>query len=215
MSSTATIDSVMTGDADLLVVGGGPAGVTAAMQARQLGANVTLLEADQVGGTNLNRGPGPVRVLARSARLARDWSSWSTFGLEGPAPQPNLEAILANSNRVARHVFEKKHLADQMRRNGVDLVERLGLVHFTDPHTLACDDGRTWHAERIILAVGGHPGRLDIPGHQHALTYNDLRSLTALPAAAAVVGAADTGCQIASILADLGTPSVCSRRVRR
>ena len=81
----------------LLVVGGGPAGLAAAMQARELGADVTLLEAEQVGGTNLNHGPAPVRTLARAARLARDWSSWERFGLEGPRPVPNLDAVLANS----------------------------------------------------------------------------------------------------------------------
>ena len=187
------------------MVGGGPAGVTAAVQARQLDATVTLLEADQVGGTNLNRGPAPVRTMARSARLARDWTSWSTFGLEGPPPKPNLQAILANSDRVARHVFEKKHLADQLRRHGIDLVEHLGPVQFTDPHTLTAADGRSWRADRIILAVGGHAARLPIPGSELALTYSDIRTLKALPAAAAVVGAADTGCQIASILADLGS----------
>ena len=55
----------MNADLSVLVVGGGPAGVTAALQARELGARVTLLEAAQVGGTNLNRGPAPVRTLAR------------------------------------------------------------------------------------------------------------------------------------------------------
>jgi pyruvate/2-oxoglutarate dehydrogenase complex dihydrolipoamide dehydrogenase (E3) component len=168
-------------------------------------ATVTLLEADQVGGTNLNRGPAPVRTMARSARLARDWTSWSTFGLEGPAPRPNLPAILANSDRVARHAFEKKHLADRLRRHGIDLVEHLGPVHFTNPHTLTAGDGRSWHADRIVVAVGGHAARLPIPGADLALTYSDIRTLKALPATAAVVGAADTGCQIASILADLGT----------
>ncbi len=195
----------MIGEIDLLVVGGGPAGVTAAIQGRQLGAKVTLLEADQVGGTNLNRGPGPVRTIARSARLARDWESWATFGLEGPSPKPNLAAILGNSDRVARHAFEKKHLADQLRRNGIDLVEHLGPVHFVDPHTVTSGDRRAWGAERIVLAVGGHAGRLTIPGSDLALTYGDLRGLTSLPAVVAVVGAADTGCQIASILSDLGT----------
>ena len=68
----------------VLVVGAGPAGSTAAIQAVELGADVTLLEAEQVGGTNINHGPTPVRTLARAARLARDWSSWERFGLEGP-----------------------------------------------------------------------------------------------------------------------------------
>jgi pyruvate/2-oxoglutarate dehydrogenase complex dihydrolipoamide dehydrogenase (E3) component len=95
----------------LLVLGGGPAGLAAALQARELGAAVTLLEADQVGGTNLNRGPAPVRTLARAARLARDWSSWERFGLEGPRPVPNLRAVLANSARVARYAHDKKDMA--------------------------------------------------------------------------------------------------------
>jgi len=52
------------------VVGAGPAGAAAALQARELGADVTLLEAERVGGTNLNRGPTPVRTLARAAQKA-------------------------------------------------------------------------------------------------------------------------------------------------
>ena len=64
--------------------GGGPAGITAALQARELGADVTLLEAEQVGGTSLNRGPAPVPTLARAARLARDWSSWSVSAWKAP-----------------------------------------------------------------------------------------------------------------------------------
>ena len=99
----------------LLVVGGGPAGVTAALQARELGAQVTLLEAGQVGGTSLNRGPAPVRTLARAARLARDWSSWATFGLDGPRPVPDLPAVVANSERVARYAHDRKDLAGHLR----------------------------------------------------------------------------------------------------
>jgi pyruvate/2-oxoglutarate dehydrogenase complex dihydrolipoamide dehydrogenase (E3) component len=76
----------------VLVVGAGPAGSSAAIQARELGADVTLLEAEQDGGTSINRGPTPVRTLARAARLARDWSSWERFGLQGPRPVPNMDA---------------------------------------------------------------------------------------------------------------------------
>ena len=108
----------------LLVVGGGPGGLAAAVQARELGADVTLLEAGQVGGTNLNHGPAPVRTLARAARLARDWSSWERFGLEGPRPVPNLDAVLANTARVARYAHDKKDIAGHLRRNGIDLNER-------------------------------------------------------------------------------------------
>ena len=194
----------MSSGGSLLVVGGGPAGITAALQGCELGAQVTLLEAGQVGGTSLNRGPAPVRTLARTARLARDWSSWAAFGLDGPPPVPNLPAVLANSERVARYAHDKKDLAGQLRRHGIDLFEDLGPVRFAGPHAVAAGDGRTWSADRIIVAVGGHAGRLPIPGADLALTYEDIPSLAALPARAAVVGGADTGCQIASILDDLG-----------
>ena len=165
---------------------------------------MTLLEAGQVGGTSLNRGPAPVRTLARAARLARDWSSWATFGLEGPPPVPNLPAVVANSERVARYAHDKKDMAGHLRGHGIDLLEDLGPVGFVDPHTLAADGGRTWSADRIILAVGGHAGRLQIPGADLALTYEDIPSLDSFPRRVAVVGGADTGCQIASIFDDLG-----------
>ena len=194
----------MNADLSLLVVGGGPAGITAALQARELGAQVTLLEAGQIGGTSLNRGPAPVRTLARAARLARDWSSWSSFGLQGPAPVPDLPAVLANSERVARYAHDKKDVAGHLRRHGIDLIEDLGPVRFTGPHSVAAGDGRAWSADRVILAVGGHAARLPIPGAGHALTYEDIPSLTSLPGRVAIVGGADTGCQIASILEDFG-----------
>jgi pyruvate/2-oxoglutarate dehydrogenase complex dihydrolipoamide dehydrogenase (E3) component len=194
----------MSADVRLLVAGGGPAGVTAALQARELGAQVTLLEAGRVGGTSLNRGPAPVRTLARAARLVRDWSSWPLFGLQGPAPVPDLPAVLANSQRVARYAHDKKDLAGHLRHHGIDLVENVGPVSFTEPHAMVASDGRTWSADRIILAVGGHAGRLPIPGAEHALTYEDILSLPSLPGRVAVVGGADTGCQIASIFEDFG-----------
>jgi pyruvate/2-oxoglutarate dehydrogenase complex dihydrolipoamide dehydrogenase (E3) component len=190
--------------AKLLVIGGGPAGIAVALQARELGAEVTLLEADQVGGTSLNRGPAPVRTLARAARLVRDWSSWERFGLRGPRPTIDLEAVLANSARVARYAHDTKDIGGRLRSLGVDLAEHLGPVRFTDPHTVRDDEGRSWRADRIILAVGGHAAPLPVPGGRLALNYGDIRTLKALPADVLVVGGADTGCQIASILADFG-----------
>ena len=99
----------------VLVLGGGPAGVTAALHAAELGAEVTLVERRRVGGTALNNGPAPVRTLARAARLVRDWSSWETFGLRGPRPEVDLAATLANAQRVARYAHERKRISDHIR----------------------------------------------------------------------------------------------------
>jgi len=188
----------------LLVVGGGPAGVAAALQARELGADVTLLEAEQVGGTSLNHGPAPVRTLARAARLARDWSSWERFGLKGSRPVPDLESVLANCAQVTRYAHDKKDLAGHLRHQGIDLAEHLGPIRFTGPHTACADDGRSWRADCIVVAVGCRSARLPVPGGELALTYQDIWTLKALPQEVTVIGGADTGCQMASIFADLG-----------
>ena len=188
----------------LMVVGGGPAGMTAALQARELQAEVTLLESKRVGGTNLNEGPAPVRTLARAARLARDAASWETFGLQGARPHIDLAAVLANANRVAHYAHEKKHLADYLRSTGVELIEGVGPAHFLDQHTVVVADGRSWQADKIIIAAGGHGRMLPIPGAELALTYSDIWTLKQLPASVAIVGGAATGCQLASILEDFG-----------
>src|SRR5206468_11709142 len=99
---------------------------------------------------------------------------------------------------------EKKHLAEYLRSTGVELLEEVGPAHFLDQHTVGIADGRTWQADRIIIAAGGHGRILPIPGAELALTYSDIWSLTALPPCVAIVGGAATGCQLASILEDFG-----------
>src|SRR5262245_32172778 len=148
----------------VLVIGGGPAVVSAALQAVELGAEVTLVERRRVGGTTLNQGPAPVRTLARAARLVRDWSSWETFGLRGPKPEVDLAATMANAERVARYAHERKRISDHIRAMGVDLVEEAGEARFLDANTVATADGRVWNANRVIVAIGGRASRLPIPG---------------------------------------------------
>jgi pyruvate/2-oxoglutarate dehydrogenase complex dihydrolipoamide dehydrogenase (E3) component len=188
----------------VLVVGGGPAGVSAALHARELGADVTMVESGSVGGTSLNHGPAPVRTLARAARLMRDTGSWETFGLHGTRPTVDLGDLLGNADRVARYAHEHKRLADFLCAQGIDLIDEAGPARLVDPFTLETSSGQRHHADRVIIAVGGRPGRLPIPGQELALTYADVRDLKALPESTVVIGGADTGCQLASILADLG-----------
>lgn len=188
----------------LIVLGGGPAGLHAALQARELQAEVTLLESERVGGTNINRGPAPVRTLARAARLARDAGSWETFGLRGDRPRIDLAAMLSNASRVANYAHEQRHLSEYLRGAGIELVEGVGPARFLDQHTVKVADGRTWQGDKIIIAVGGRGHLLPIPGAELALTYSDIWALGELPASVAVVGGAATGCQLASILEDFG-----------
>jgi pyruvate/2-oxoglutarate dehydrogenase complex dihydrolipoamide dehydrogenase (E3) component len=124
----------------VLVLGGGPAGANAALQARELGADVTLVEAKRVGGTSLNEGPAPVRTLARAARLMRDTQSWEQFGLRDVAPQVDIAATLANAERVASYAHEHKRVAELIASQGIDLVEGAGPARFVDPNTVRIPD---------------------------------------------------------------------------
>src|SRR6266487_30427 len=72
--------------ADVVVIGGGPAGVSAALRARELGATVALVEQGELGGTCTNDGCVPTRVLAKAARLVRDAEQFADYGLEGAPP---------------------------------------------------------------------------------------------------------------------------------
>ena len=69
---------------------------------------------------------------------------------------------------------------------------------------MTAGDGRSWRADRIVIAVGCRAAPLPVPGGELALTYQDIWTLKALPQEVTVIGGADTGCQIASIFADLG-----------
>ena len=134
----------------------------------------------------------------------RDTRSWGQFGLRGDAPQVDIAVALANADRVANYAHGQRRLAEVVRGQGIDLIEGAGPARFVDPHTVRIPDGRTFGGDAVVVAVGGHAGRLPIPGAELALTYEDVRGLTPLPASVAVVGGADTGCQLASILADFG-----------
>lgn len=143
---------------NVVVVGGGPAGISAAAHAHQLGAEVTLLERGRLR-VCYNEGPVPVRTLARGARMVRDAGAWSDFGLIGAPPRVDLHVALENATRTVDRIYEVKHAADKLRDDGIDMEENIGPVRFVDPSTVESADGRLFHGDRIILAVGGQMPR--------------------------------------------------------
>ena len=176
----------------------------AALRARELGAEVTLLESARLGGTAFNEGPAPVRTLARAARLRGDAATFAMFGLDGPPPRVDLVSAIANANRVAAHANEVRHLPTALRRTGVEVVDSAGPARFVERLALGVADGRRFEGDSVILCVGGSPRKLPIPGSELALSFHDLWSLRSLPGQVTVVGGASTGCQLASILRDFG-----------
>lgn len=189
---------------DLIIVGGGPAGVTAALRARELGATVALVEREQLGGNCLNAGVVPTRVLARAARLVGDARQFDAYALSGPAPTVNFSGLLERARQVSEAVHEKKHLREHLQAAGVAVLAPAGEARFLDPHTLALAAGERLEAERFVICAGGRSRLLSFPGSEHALGYRDLWDLEALPRSIVVVGGSATGCQLASILAAFG-----------
>lgn len=188
----------------VVVVGGGPAGVTAAIRSSELGAEVTLIERARMGGTCTNDGCVPTRVLAKAARLLRDFEQFDEYGLVAERPEFDFGRLMTRTQQVVYSIHEKKQMVNHLRQAHVDVFPEIGEAHFVDPFTLEVSDGRRFQGERIILAAGGRARRLDFPGAELALTHNDVWSLRKLPQSLVVVGGAATGCQLASIFAAFG-----------
>ncbi|MFN8530243.1 MAG: NAD(P)/FAD-dependent oxidoreductase [Anaerolineae bacterium] len=189
---------------DLLVIGGGPAGVTAALRARELGASVVLVERGALGGTCTNDGCVPTRVLAKAARLVRDAAQFSTYGLDSLPPTLDFNRLIARTQHVVYEVQEKKQLIAHLRDVGVETLHNSGDAVFVDAHTVQVG-GQQLQADHLLIAIGGHARHLDFPGAEHALTHSDVWALKALPARMIIVGSGATGCQVASVMNAFGS----------
>lgn len=190
---------------DVIVIGGGPAGVTAALRARELGASTALIERARMGGTCTNDGCVPTRVLAKAARLLREAHQFPEYGITTGAAQLDFGALLTRTQQVVYTIHEKKQLMKHLRDSGADVFADTGEASFVDANTIAAASGLRLSGDRFVLCVGGHARRLSFPGAAYALTHSDVWSLKALPESVAIIGAAATGSQLASIFSAFGS----------
>jgi pyruvate/2-oxoglutarate dehydrogenase complex dihydrolipoamide dehydrogenase (E3) component len=190
---------------DMVILGGGPAGVTAALRARELGATVALVERGRMGGTCTLDGCVPTRVLAKSARLLRDSSQFAEYGiLLNERPTVDFAEVMKRTQQVVYQMQEKKQLLDHLAEVQVEVFTEVGSAQFTDPHTIQPEMGDAVQGKNFVLAVGGSARRLPLPGAEHTLTHSDVWTLRELPASVAIIGASATGCQLATIFEAFG-----------
>lgn len=191
---------------DLVVLGGGPAGVTAALRARELGATVALIERGTMGGRCTNDGCVPARVLAKAARLMRDAQQYREYGLmiESP-PRVDFAALLRRTQHVVYEIQEKKQFLDHLDQVRVETYADAGDASFIDPYTVQIEGGQLIKGKNFILCVGGSARRLPIPGIEYVITHSDIWSMSQLPESVAIIGGGATGSQLASVFGAFGS----------
>ena len=189
---------------DVAVIGAGPAGTAAALRAAELGARVAVVEASRTGGTCVNTGCVPTRVLAKTARLVREVRLAHEYGIATGAPEVQWKNIVAHVHAKVDSVRDLKDEAGRFAGSGVDLFLE-GKARFVDANTLTLDSGRRVSADSVIVAVGGHSRRLPIPGAELATVTEHLLDLPELPQRVAIIGAGNTGAQLVTVFNAFGS----------
>jgi len=189
---------------DVLVIGGGPAGVVAAMRAGDLGARTALVTEGEFGGMAANDGPVPVRTLAHAARLIRDARQLGRYGIQVGEPVFDYSQLLERVREVVDDVRAHSAFRSQTNSAGVQVHEHAGVARFVDPHTIVTENGLTLKSDKIILCTGGTSRRLSVPGANLTATHSDAWGLSSVPQSIIVIGGGATGAQVASVFNAFG-----------
>jgi pyruvate/2-oxoglutarate dehydrogenase complex dihydrolipoamide dehydrogenase (E3) component len=188
---------------NLVVIGGGTAGLVAAAGAAGLGARVALIERHLLGGDCLNYGCVPSKAIIRSSRVYADIRDAALFGLQVPeGAQVDFPQVMERMRRL-RAGISRHDSAQRFRDLGVDVF--LGEARFTGPGTVEVG-GQTLRFKKAVIATGGRAVRPAVPGIAEAgfLTNETVFSLTERPQRLLVMGGGPLGCEFAQAFQRLG-----------
>ncbi|MGF1520556.1 MAG: glutathione-disulfide reductase [Nodosilinea sp.] len=191
----------MAYDFDLFVIGGGSGGVAAARRAAEHGARVGLAEVSRLGGTCVNRGCVPKKLMVYASHFPEQFEAATGYGwavgdrsFHWPTLMSAVNGEVSRLNGIYHNLLDK---------SGVQLFHHH--ARFTDEHTLAVGDV-TVTAAKILIAVGGQPTRPDdIPGIEQAITSDDIFHLPEQPQHIVIIGGGYIGSEFACILRGLGS----------
>ena len=188
---------------DIVVIGGGPGGYVAAIQAAKLGAKVVVIEKDQVGGTCLNRGCIPTKALVRSAQVFADIKAAEDYGIVVESPTINMakvierkDAIVANLVQGIEHLFHKNQI-----------ILKSGTGKIMSSTTVQIDDHTMVQAKDMIIATGSKVSKPPFLGTdlEHVMCSDEALSLKELPKKIVIIGGGIVGMEFAFIYANMGT----------
>jgi pyruvate/2-oxoglutarate dehydrogenase complex dihydrolipoamide dehydrogenase (E3) component len=188
---------------DMVVLGGGTAGLVCAMGAAGLGARVALVERHLLGGDCLNTGCVPSKALIRSARVVGELRHASSLGVEVSGIRTNFATVMERV-RARRAGIAAHDSAERLQKAGVDVF--FGEARFAGPATVAVD-GASLRFRRALIATGGRPTAPPIPGLDTVpyLTNESIFEITELPRRLIVIGAGPIGCELAQAFARFGS----------
>ncbi|MCD5990749.1 glutathione-disulfide reductase [Pseudomonas phytophila] len=197
----------MAYDFDLFVIGAGSGGVRAGRFAAGFGARVAVAESRYLGGTCVNVGCVPKKLLVYGAHYAEDFEQAKSFGWTTGEPGFDWQTLIANKDRQIQHL--NGIYRNLLVNSGVTLLE--GHATLKGPHEVEVN-GQSYTAEHILIAVGGWPQVPDIPGREHAITSNEAFHLNQLPKRIVVVGGGYIAVEFASIFHGLGADTTLMYR---
>ncbi|MCL2695718.1 MAG: dihydrolipoyl dehydrogenase [Clostridiales bacterium] len=184
---------------DVIVIGGGPGGYSAALKAAKNGLRTLLIEKDKLGGVCLNEGCIPTKTLLYSAKIFDSIKSGSKYGVTAEGLVFDHAKVLKRKDKTV------KILTAGIRAS----LEKAGVVCLAANATLTPDgvlaDGARFTAEHIILAAGSSAMLPNISGALNALTSREVLSLAEVPQSLAVVGGGVVGLELASYFNSIGT----------
>lgn len=189
----------MSYDFDLFVIGAGSGGVRAARFAAGYGARVAVAESRYLGGTCVNVGCVPKKLLVYGAHFSEDFEQAAGFGWSLGEASFDWPTLIANKNREIQRL--NGIYRNLLTNSGVTLFE--GHARIVDAHTVEVN-GQRHSTERILIATGGWPQIPDIPGREHAISSNEAFFLEQLPKRVLVVGGGYIAVEFASIFHGLG-----------
>jgi dihydrolipoamide dehydrogenase len=190
------------------VIGGGPGGYVAALKAAQLGAQATVIEKAEVGGTCLNRGCIPTKTLIASAEAFYRVKNLADYGIElNGSVSPNISRMMERKDKVVS--IQVKGIKGLFKSWGVTLVQGKGTLLSAGRIEVEREDGTkdTIEADRIIIATGSRPARIPLFPFdgERILSSDDAVTIKEIPKSMLVVGAGVIGSEFACLFSELGT----------
>jgi pyruvate/2-oxoglutarate dehydrogenase complex dihydrolipoamide dehydrogenase (E3) component len=188
---------------DLIVIGGGSAGLVAADFAARLGARVALVEKNRIGGDCTWTGCVPSKALLKVAKVAHETRNAGHYGVITAPPSVDMAAVREYVRRAIQDRYQEE-TPQRLARQGIDVV--IGAARFLDAHTIQAG-GQSLSAKKFVIATGAYPFIPDIPGLREVpfLTNLNIFDNDRLPERLIVIGAGPIGAEISQAYQRLGS----------